>query len=93
MNLSSRHRKTYDAIFEEPTRADVEWDDIEKLFRHMGGDVKPGKGSRRRVALNGSRQVFHRPHPEKETDKGALESVRAFIERAGMGPAKEGEEP
>jgi hypothetical protein len=36
------------------------------------------------VALNGIRAVFHRPHPTNETDKGALSSVRKFLENAGV---------
>ncbi len=39
-----------------------------------------------RVYLNGVRAVFHRPHPRKETDKGALRSVRRFLLEAGVGP-------
>ena len=35
-----------------------------------------------RVELNGERAVFHRPHPEKTTDKGAVKSVRRFLENA-----------
>ena len=30
--------------------------------------------------------VFHRPHPRKETDKGAVKSVRKFLENAGVRP-------
>lgn len=29
--------------------------------------------------------VFHRLHPEKETDKGAVKSVRRFLVEAGFG--------
>ena len=50
----------------------------------MGADVSEGKGSRVRVALNGVRAVFHRPHPQKVTDKGALKSVRRFLLTAGI---------
>jgi hypothetical protein len=28
--------------------------------------------------------VFHEPHPEKETDKGAVKSVREFLLKAGI---------
>ncbi len=27
---------------------------------------------------------FHRPHPRKETNKGAVKSVRKFLEAAGV---------
>jgi hypothetical protein len=30
--------------------------------------------------------VFHEPHPEKETDKGAVKSVREFLIKAGVEP-------
>ena len=39
-----------------------------------------------RVVLNGVRAVFHRPHPRKETDKGAVKSVRRFLNEAGIEP-------
>ena len=38
------------------------------------------------VAVNGVRAVFHRPHPRKETDKGAIRSVRRFLTEAGITP-------
>jgi len=28
-----------------------------------------------RIAFNGIRAIFHRPHPQKETDKGAIMSM------------------
>lgn len=79
----ARHEKTLQAIFGTPTRADVAWRDIESLFKHLGGAITEGKGSRIRVALNGVKAVFHRPHPQKEADKGCVESVRRFLANAG----------
>ncbi|WP_426161252.1 type II toxin-antitoxin system HicA family toxin [Phyllobacterium sp. DC4000-4] len=45
-----------------------------------------GQGSRVRIALNGIRAVFHRPHPQKETDKGAVKSVRRVLLEAEIRP-------
>ncbi|MEX0685011.1 MAG: type II toxin-antitoxin system HicA family toxin, partial [Balneolales bacterium] len=70
--MSSKHRKTLQAIFDNPVRADVEWKKVEALFVALGGELSEGRGSRIRMALNDVRAVFHRPHPQKETDKGAL---------------------
>ena len=53
---------------------------------HLGVEITEGHGSRVRCAFNGIRAVFHRPHPQKEIDKGALVSVRKFLERAGVQP-------
>ena len=82
--MDSKHRKTLEAIFEKPERANILWRDIEALFVGLGAEITDGNGSRRRVALKGVRAVFHRPHPRKETDKGAVKSVRKFLEAAGV---------
>jgi hypothetical protein len=74
------------SIFERPTRGDIPWRDIEALFRALGGLVEPGRGSRRRVRLGARRAVFHEPHPERVTDKGAVEDVRDFLSSAGIVP-------
>ena len=80
--MNSRQRATLKAIFEHPTRANVRWADIESLLRALGAEVEEGSGSRVRVALNGRRATFHRPHPQPATKKGALESVRDFLTSA-----------
>lgn len=67
-------------------RSDVNWADIMSLLQHLGAEISEGKGSRVRIALNGIRAVFHRPHPGKETDKGALKSMRRFLAEAGVKP-------
>jgi hypothetical protein len=88
MKLSSKHRKVLQAIFDNPVRSDVEWKKIESLFIALGGELSEGRGTRIRVALKGVRAVYHRPHPRKETDKGALKSVRRFLKEAGITPSK-----
>ena len=84
--MDSKHQKTLEAIFEKPERANILWRDVEALFIALGAEITDGNGSRRRVALKGVRAVFHRPHPHKETDKGAVKSVRRFLEAAGVKP-------
>ena len=84
--MNSRHKRTLAAIYEEPTRANVAWADIESLFHAVGAEVSEGSGSRMRVSLGGVRAVSHRPHPRPETDRGALRSVRSFLGSAGVAP-------
>ncbi|MCL2761812.1 MAG: type II toxin-antitoxin system HicA family toxin [Treponema sp.] len=67
-----------------PIQASILWSDIEGLFTALGAELSKGSGSRVRVKLNGVRAVFHRPHPQKTTDKGAVNSVRRFLENAGV---------
>lgn len=82
--MNKKHKRTLESIFKTPVQANVVWEDIEKLFIHLGARIKEGAGSRLAVELNGVRAYFHRPHPQKEADKGALVSVRRFLENAGV---------
>jgi hypothetical protein len=77
-----KHQRTLEAIFAK--RAGIPWSDIEKLFENLGAEVSEGRGSRVRVALRGLRAVFHRPHPRKEADRGAVAAVRRFLQEAGI---------
>lgn len=84
--MKAKHRKILEAIFAEPVRSNIAWTDIESLLIALGAEVSEGRGSRVRIALKGVRAVFHRPHPRKETDKGAVVSMRRFLTEAGVKP-------
>lgn len=81
--MNKNHKKTLEDIFQNPIRSNIIWKDIEIMLIAMGAEISEGRGSRVRIALNGLRAVFHRPHPRKETDKGALISMRRFLKEAG----------
>jgi HicA toxin of bacterial toxin-antitoxin, len=84
--MSQKHQRTLQAIFDDPVRSNIPWRDMENLLKAAGADITEGAGSRVRIALNGVRAVFHRPHPQKETDKGAVRSMRRFLTEAGVTP-------
>ena len=78
-----KHRRVLEAIFEK--RANIAWSDIESMLLYYGAEISEGRGSRVRIALNGVRAVFHRPHPQKETGRGAVASMQRFLTEAGIG--------
>jgi HicA toxin of bacterial toxin-antitoxin, len=82
--MNSKQKKVLAAIFATPTRSNIVWTDIEQLFVALGATVTEGRGSRVRIELDGEDAVFHRPHPQKETDKGAVVHVRRFLGTAGI---------
>lgn len=84
--MGRKQRKTLEAIFENPVKSSIAWSDIEKMLEALGAELSEGRGSRIRIALRGVRAVFHRPHPQKETDKGAVMSMRRFLTEAGVTP-------
>jgi len=84
--MNRKHRRTLEAVFDDPVRSNIPWRDIEAMLKAAGAEITEGEGSRVRIALNSVRAVFHRPHPRKETDKGAVRSMRRFLTEAGVTP-------
>ena len=86
MALNNKQRKTLELIFTEPVPANINWQDIESLFTALGAMISEGKGSKISVTLNGRVFIYHRPHPQKETDKRAVKKVREVLQEAGIEP-------
>ncbi|MCP5213356.1 MAG: type II toxin-antitoxin system HicA family toxin [Hahellaceae bacterium] len=84
--MKRKHQKTLDLIFTRPVNGSIKWKDIESLFLELGGTLEEGEGSRVGVRLFGERRVFHRPHPSPDTDKGAVSSIRRWLESNGVNP-------
>lgn len=82
--MNRKHQRTLRSVFDDPVRSNIEWADIETMLIALGAEIEEGRGSRVRIALNGVRSVFHRPHPQKETDKGAVKDMRRFLKEAGV---------
>lgn len=88
MGLSGRHLRTLRAVFVQPVPVNLPWADVKSLLRALGAELSEGRGSRVRICLNGVRAVFHRPHPQKETTRGALRSMHRFLLEAGVSPGE-----
>jgi hypothetical protein len=84
--MKHKHAKLLAAIFAHPTPANIPRRDIEALFKSLGAEVEERGGSRVAVVLFGEVYVFHRPHPEPTTDKGAIATIRKWLESHGVEP-------
>lgn len=84
--MKRKHQKTLEAIFARPVSGNVQWRDIEALFVELGGEISEREGSRVAVVLFGEVRVFHRPHPGPSTDKGAVASIRKWLEQHRVSP-------
>ncbi|GAA0712255.1 type II toxin-antitoxin system HicA family toxin [Dokdonella soli] len=84
--MKARHRKTLEAIFSKPTRANIVFADIEALLLSLDGEVREGAGSRVAFGLAGSRHYLHRPHPGKEAKRYQVEDLRAWFTELGITP-------
>jgi HicA toxin of bacterial toxin-antitoxin, len=84
--MKRKHALTLSLIFARPVSGSVKWKDVEALFVALGAEVSEREGSRVGVFLFGEVRVFHRPHPSPDIDKGAVTSVRKWLEGHGVTP-------
>jgi HicA toxin of bacterial toxin-antitoxin, len=84
--MKRKHRKTLEAIFAHPVSGNIQWRDIEALFMELGADISEREGSRVAVVLFSEVRVFHRPHPSPNTDKGAVVSIRKWLNDNEVNP-------
>lgn len=80
--MNSKNRKTLEAIRSKPERGDIAWAAVEALLLGIGCQKLEGEGSRVRfVSPDVEILRIHRPHPRPVLDKGAVKSVRRFLDQ------------
>lgn len=84
--MKRKHHNTVSKIYSRPTSGTIKWADIKALFKELGADIEEREGSRISVTLFGVIRIFHRPHPSPDTDKGAVASIRKWLEENGVKP-------
>ncbi len=84
--MKRKHQKTLELLFNHPISANVRWSEIETLLLELGAQIEEREGSRVLIRLFGERRVFHRPHPSPMTDKGAVASLRDWLNDNGVNP-------
>ena len=82
--MKRKHLKTLESIYSRPISANISWSDIEALLVALGARIEEREGSRVLVRLFDERRVFHRPHPSPMTDKGAVASLREWLNENGV---------
>lgn len=84
--MNSKQARTLDAIFKEPTPANIEWAAVESLLTAVGCRMIEGNGSRVRFEKNGVIASFHRPHPAKEAKRYQVRDARDYLIKLGVRP-------
>jgi HicA toxin of bacterial toxin-antitoxin, len=84
--MNSRHRKTLEAVFAEPTKTNLAWAAVEALLIAAGCELIEGSGSRVKFSHGSETVSFHRPHPGKEAIRYQVKDARALLEKIGVRP-------
>ena len=77
--MNSKQSKTLKNIFSQPTKSNINWEDIEKFMLSIGAKIKEGKGSAGVFILKSKIFPFHRPHPQKEAKKYQIQNYQNYL--------------
>jgi hypothetical protein len=85
--MNRKHRKILELVFKTPAGGNVKWQEAIALLRACGATIDETRsGSRVHIELEGKDLLQHRPHPSPCMDKGAVTSLRKFLELCGIEP-------
>jgi hypothetical protein len=85
--VKRKNQKTLEAIFSHPISGNIRWSDIETMLVSLGAEILEREGSRVAIIFPGKLPaVYHRPHPSPNTDKGAIASLRKWLNSVGIKP-------
>ncbi|MFH0786940.1 MAG: type II toxin-antitoxin system HicA family toxin [Pseudomonadota bacterium] len=79
VNMNKKQQKTLSRLKDKPTRADISWNEVQSFFKAIGAQVRQDEGSRIQVILNTRVLRLHKPHPQKDLKKYAVEAIRDFL--------------
>ena len=84
--MKRKYAATLVQLYARPVLGSIRWADIVVLRAELGAEITEREGSRVSVFPFGEVRVFHRPHPSPNTDKGAVTSIRKWLEQHGVRP-------
>ena len=85
--MNNKQRKVLEKIFQKPTPSNIKYNEVESLLISLGVNVDTSrKGSNVYFEYNGKMQNIHRPHPQNELKKYAVEDIRNFLSSIGVRP-------
>ena len=84
--MKRKHATTLSQLFSRLVSDGIRWADVEAWLAELGAEITEREGSRVCVFLFNEVRVFHRPHPGPDMDKGAVASLRKWLEQHGVTP-------
>ena len=85
--MNHKHRKVLHALFAHPINPNINFHDVEAVFKELGADVSNSHTGKLHVSLNGHSANFG--HVKHSLPKAEVTQVRKFIETCGVDPERD----
>jgi hypothetical protein len=79
--LTGSHLRTYERIFQHPISHNLEWRDVQALFKKLGSIEEEPNGNLK-VSRNGQTLVLHPTSAKDVTEMDEVMALRHFLERS-----------
>lgn len=83
--MNHKHRKVLHALFAHPVSGNINFNQVEHVFKELGADLSSTHTGKVSVALNGHKANFR--HANHSLPPQEVAQVRKFIETCGIDPA------
>ena len=84
--VNSKHKKTLLLIYKDPLQGSIPWDQIESFLIAIGCTVVSSGGSAITIEMNSIRLNVHRPHPNRDSLRYRVKSLRDFLDKLEIKP-------
>jgi len=86
LTLKGSHLRTYNTIFQHPISHNLDWRDVQSMFKHLG-EVTDESNGKLKITCNGQTLVLHRPNTKDVANADEVMTLRHFLEKSETIPA------
>ena len=81
--MNKKDKEIFDRIFAHPIVMNIEWNEVEHLFKSLGAEIENTHHSHIKVTLGSHSHSFIKPHHKEISNKQEIIDIRHFLESAG----------
>lgn len=81
--MNKKDKDILDKIFAHPIKLNLEWNEVEHLFKSLGATVENTHHNHIKVTLGSHSHSFIKPHHREISNKQEIIDIRHFLEAAG----------
>ena len=82
--MNKRDTETLKKIFAHPINMNLEWSEVEHLFKSLGANIENTHHSHIKITLKEYSYSFIKPHHKEISNKQEIIEIRHFLEKAGV---------
>ena len=84
--MNNKQKKTLQSLFDPKAAKNIQWSDIESLFKALSVEKFEREGSRVKFIYKGLMLALHKPHKPLTLKLYQIHAIKTFLEKIGQEP-------